>query len=241
MKIAINHLTRMQAGFMCVAGIDLATGLHVRPVLDRQMKIDMLSVHGGLFDIGRIVDLGETRFVGRLPEVEDHRFEAAAARNAGEMPGAEFWGLLQRIAHEKLSLVFGPDLERFGATCAVAASCGLRSLGCYWATGAKLFIDAGRERRRVRFAWPAGGHAFNVPVTDIRLYGSDHVTPCEATISRIAAQIAARPRALVSVGLSRPFRKTTDDPPRHWLQINNVHLEDSPCWTLESCRPPGQA
>ena len=55
MQLVINHLTRMQQGCMCTAGIDLATGLHVRPVLDRQMTIDMLSVYGGPFDIGRIV------------------------------------------------------------------------------------------------------------------------------------------------------------------------------------------
>ena len=47
MRIVVNHLTRMQKGFMCVAGIDLDTRLHVRPVLDRQMPIDLLSVHGG--------------------------------------------------------------------------------------------------------------------------------------------------------------------------------------------------
>jgi hypothetical protein len=37
MQIVINHLTRMQRGFMCVAGVDLATGRHVRPVLASQL------------------------------------------------------------------------------------------------------------------------------------------------------------------------------------------------------------
>jgi hypothetical protein len=240
MQIVVHHLTRMQQGYMCVAGIDLATGLHVRPVLDRQMTIDRLSVHGGVFDIARIVDLGETRFVGRVPDVEDHRFEAAAVRPAGDMPSGEFWELMQRLAQEKLGAIFGPDLECIGSTCVVAETCGLRSLGCYWASGGRLFVDHNRERRRVRFAWQASGHAFNVPVTDIRLYGEDHVTPCETTIGDIAEKLAARPRVLVSVGLSRPFRKKAEDPPRHWLQINNFHLEENPCWTLESCRP-GQA
>jgi hypothetical protein len=100
--------------------------------------------------------------------------------------------------------------------------------------GERLFVDHARERRRVRFTWQAGEHAFNVPVTDIRLYDGDHVTPCEATIRRVAEQIAAGPRVLVSVGLSRPYRKTADEPPRHWLQINNFHLPDNPCWTLQT-------
>src|SRR3990172_1992024 len=101
MLIVVNPLTRMQQGCMCVAGIDLETGLHVRPVLDRQMTIDMLSVHGGPFDMARVVDLGETRFVGKVPEVEDQWFEASSARHLGDMPSDEFWVLLQRAAQEK--------------------------------------------------------------------------------------------------------------------------------------------
>ena len=61
---------------MCVAGIDLESGLHVRPVRDRQMTIDMLSVHGGPFDIARVIDLGQTRFAGKVPKVEDQSFDA---------------------------------------------------------------------------------------------------------------------------------------------------------------------
>ena len=236
MLIVVNHLTRMQQGYMCVAGIDLDTGLHVRPVLNRQMTIDMLSVRGGPFDIARIVDLGKTKFVGKVPELEDHWFDAATAKHAGDMPRSEFWGLLQRTAGEKLGAIFGPDLERVGATCVVAEGCGLHSLGCYWASRGRLFVDHARERRRVRFAWQAGGHSFNVPVTDVRLYGGDHVTPCVATIRRVAEQLGAESRVLVSVGLSRPYRKAADDPPRHWLQINNFHLENNPCWTLQSFR-----
>lgn len=235
MKIVVNHLTRMQQGYMCVAGIDMDTGLHVRPVLDHQMTIDMLSLHGGPFDIGRIVDLGDTRFVGRVPEVEDRWFDAAMVRHTDDMPSDQFWDLLRRAVHEKLGTIFGPDLERVGSTCAVAETAGLRSLGCYWANNGRLFLDDSRDRRRLRFAWNAGGYSFNVPVTDIRLYADDHVTPCEPRIHHLAERLSVESRVLVSVGLSRPYRKSANDPPRHWLQINNFHLADNPCWTLQSC------
>ena len=234
MRIVVNHLTRMQAGCMCVAGIDLATGLHVRPVLDRQMTIEMLSVHGGPFDMARVVELGETRFTGRVPEVEDQWFDAASARHVGDMPSDEFWSLLEGVAHQKLGDIFGPDLERVGSTCAVAETGGLRSLGCYWGSGGRLFVDDSHGRPRIRFSCSTGDHSFNVSVTDIRLFGEDHVTPCRATISRVAEQLAAEPRVLVSVGLSRPYRKTADDPPRHWLQINNFHTPANPTWTLQA-------
>src|SRR3972149_3068972 len=176
MRVVVTHLTRMQEGCMCVAGIDLDTRLHVRPVLDRQLSIGLLSVHGGPFDVARIVDLGETQFVGRVPEVEDQRFDAMAARHVGDVPRDEFWHLIEQLAEEKLGAIFGPDLEPVGATCAVRETHGLRSLGCYWASTGRLFVDHSRERPRIRFAWQAGDHPFTVPVTDIRLYAPDHVT-----------------------------------------------------------------
>jgi hypothetical protein len=235
MKIVVNHLTRMQEGYMCVAGIDLDTGLHVRPVLDRQMRIDMLSVHGGPFDIARIVDLGETRFVGKVPEIEDRWFEADSARHVGDMPAGEFWTLLENSAQQKLGAIFGPELELVGSTCAVVETRGLRSLGCYWASAGRLHVDEKYGRKRIRFSWQAGEHLFNVPVTDIRLYDHDHITPCHAKIEWFNGRIDEQSPNLVSVGLSRPYRKQTDDPPRHWLQINNLHPRHEPCWKLDSC------
>src|SRR5438105_12005767 len=211
MQIVVNHLTRMQEGYMCVAGIDLDSGLHVRPVLDRQMKIDMLSVHGGPFDIGRIVDLGETRFVGQVPEIEDRWFNAHAVRHIGDMAGDEFWTILEKASQQKLGAIFGPDLERFGSTCAVAENGGLRSLGCYWASCGHLLLDEKYDRKRIRFAWRAGEHLFNVPVTDIRLYSADHITPYEDKVHWLNDRLQAHSRTLVSVGLSRPYRKLASD------------------------------
>lgn len=223
---------------MCTAGIDLDTGLCIRPVLDRQLSIDLLSVHGGPFDIGRIVDLGPTRFVGKVPEVEDQLFDAAAARHVGDMPDHEFWTLLERSAQEKLGAIFGPDLERVGSSCAVPETYGLRSLGCYWASSARLFLEDRPSGRKIRFAFHSGEYAFNVPVTDIRLYAADHVTPSEETVEEVAAKIAPLPRVLVSVGLCRPFRKSTGEPARHWLQVNNIHLPKEPRRKLETLPGP---
>jgi hypothetical protein len=164
--------------------------------------------------------------------VEDQWFDAAAAVHTGKMLNDELWGLLEQVAQEKLGAIFGPDLQRVGSTCAVTETHGLRSLGCYWACAGRLVIDSSREQPRIRFCWQAGEHSFNVPVTDIRLYAADHVTPCEETVRRLADQLPTLPRVLVSVGLSRPYRKTAGDPPRHWLQINNFHLRENPGWRL---------
>jgi hypothetical protein len=38
---------------------------------------------------------------------------------------------------------------------------------------------------------------------------------------------------ILSVGLTRPFRRDGNDSARHWLQVNNIHLGDDPLGDLE--------
>ena len=52
MHLVITHLTRMQPGFICVAGIEPDTGKQIRPVLGRCLTRDLLHVNGGAFEIG---------------------------------------------------------------------------------------------------------------------------------------------------------------------------------------------
>lgn len=220
MRIVVNHLTRMQAGCMCVAGIDPDTGRHIRPVLGKQMRVEMLACHGGPFELARIVDLGETRFVGRIPEIEDQLFHAAAAQIAAD----EFRKLLEGTALDDLAAVFGPDLEPRGSTFGVLERHGLRSLGCYWAAEPRLFLEAtATGRRRVRFSFKSHSRSCTVPVTDMRLYAEDHVTPNPERIETLASELRRLPRVLVSIGLSRAYRRTAGEPAIHWLQINNIH------------------
>jgi hypothetical protein len=44
--------------------------------------------------------------------------------------------------------------------------------------------------------------------------------------------LQAGERAIVSVGLSRPFAAGLDEPELHWLQVNGIHLESEPVWQL---------
>ena len=224
MQIVINHLTRMQKGFMCAAGVDPVTGRHVRPVLTSQLRTDMLACHGGPFELGYRVELGETKFVGKVPEIEDRQFEAAAARQLDRVPPDEFWQLLTGLAADSLSDVFGPDLQRIGATsCGVPEFHGLRSLGCYWAHQPQIHLQTTDDHLRIRFDFVEGTNRYRVPVTDIRLYREDHVTPCGSR-----GALATRPgpmfTRLVSVGLSRAYKSSDEHPATHWLQINNLHL-----------------
>ena len=225
MQIVVNHLTRMQKGFMCVAGVDPSTKRHVRPVLGSQMRTSMLARHGGPFELGYRVELGETKFAGKVPEIEDRLFEASAARQLEAVPPDRFWQLISEIAAGELREIFGPDLQPIGAaSCGVCEFHGLRSLGCYWARTASIRVTTAADHQRIRFAFEEGQRRYRVPVTDIRLYGEDHVTPDAAAVESLNAALADHPRVLVSAGLSRAYKSSDDMPAVHWLQINGIHL-----------------
>lgn len=240
MQVVVNHLTRMQKGFVCVAGVDPTTERHVRPVLTSQMRTDMLACHGGPFELGYRVELGETKFVGKVPEIEDRLFEAAAAKRLEAVPPDQFWQLLAKLAADGLAEIFGPDLQPIGAaSCGVHEFHGLRSLGCYWACKATIQLQAAADHQRIRFSFEEGPRRYSVPVTDIRLYGADHVTPNAGAVQSLNLAFADQARVLVSVGLSRAFKSSDEHPAVHWLQINNIHLPPTdprriPCLTQNS-------
>src|SRR5713226_9665027 len=103
----------MRLGYICVAGIDVATGKHARPVLAgaQQLSAALLARNRGPFDMACRVDLGPVKHVGSAPESEDFRFDAQAARQIAHVSPEDFWALLNDIAEPELSTIFGPELK----------------------------------------------------------------------------------------------------------------------------------
>ena len=83
---------------------------------------------------------------------------------------------------------------------------------------------------KIRLRLTDGAYTAWLSVTDLRLYKDDQVTPRPELVGQIAARIAKGARVIVAVGLSRPWQKLDDTAERHWLQVNNIHLEDDPAW-----------
>jgi hypothetical protein len=234
MRIVINHLTRMQRGNMCVAGVDLAAGRLVRPIWGSNLRTRNLARHGGVFDIANVVDLGWTQHCGERPHVEDHRFKPERARIVETWTAGQFWKLLEQQARATLCEIFGPELTERGRSCAIDRGGGRISLGCLrLASPARLYVAHANGRpHKVRLAFSDGQFDVDVGVTDIRLYGADHVTPDVELVSRVAACWQRSKNAIVSVGLTRAFTSSDDYPPLHWLQVNNLHFAEAPCWRL---------
>jgi hypothetical protein len=229
MQILINHLTRMQPGLICTAGIDLETRRHIRPVAGQPLTRSLLSDFDGLLELGRVIDLGPTVFCGQVPEIEDRRFFPEQACVVKPACPIRLWEHSAVVAADKLRSIFGPDLEwynhspHYPGTAVVAEHSGIRSLGCYWAQQAELKIVERNEGKKVRLTFIEDDLRFSVAVTDIRCYQADHNTPDEPAIIELSQRIAGQARTLVSIGLSRASRYSADQSMRHWLQVNNIH------------------
>ncbi|MGB0384503.1 MAG: dual OB domain-containing protein [Ardenticatenaceae bacterium] len=228
MKIIVNHLTRMKPGYFCVAGVDLKTRQHVRPVMAHRLRTPLLARYGGIFDMGAVILLRKTWYVGRPPEIEDHRFDAQRAHRIRDMAPDEFWGLLCEVSDSSLSNIFGDELKQGNLVCTVEKGRGLASLGSlYLPTAPQLWLDA---YNRIRVYIDDGTYRAQVGLTDLRFYEPDHQTPRLDVLEHVKQKIASGVPVILSVGLTRPWQKSRNALAKHWLQANNIHLQDDPTW-----------
>lgn len=219
----------MQPGYVCVAGVDVHALKHVRPVLRHgRLTTDLLRRNGGPLGIASVVDLGPTAYAGHAPELEDHYFDPAKAMWLFDDDPDDYWELLDQVALESLAAIFGPDLEQWDESCTVDVGAGRASLGCLapeecpW-----LYVD---YRGMVRMVLECLTPSVDLSVSDLRLYESDHKTPRRDLVADVQRRIDAGVEVILSLGLTRPWRKQGDTTERHWLQVNNIHLQDEPLW-----------
>jgi hypothetical protein len=214
---------------ICVAGIESETRGHLRPTSGpaNPLSRELLASAGGPFEVGAVVELGETTPVPSPPEVEDQRFDPAAAEQVGRLKPEKYLGLLDSIAQRSIRYCFGPDLKHRGRyKFATEAGRGECSLLC---VRMEEFIALGISD------WGSLQLRFNVaherayaPVTDLRFYEPDQKTIREALVADVAARLRKRTRAWVMFGLSRPWAPPEEEAERHWLQVNGICLEDDP-------------
>jgi hypothetical protein len=236
MEIVVNHLTRMRQGYVCIAGVDIKTYRHIRPILPgTSLGTDLLARNGGPFDMAVVVDLGKVRPNPQRPEIEDHIFSPSSVRKMDTLSEKQFWRLLNEMAKRKLSDIFGKSLEMRGPkSCAVDVGKGEASLGCFLPhPQPKLYVQS-REGKpdQIRIQVNDGCFDLDLGVTDIRMYGEDHVVPDKNVLRDVGGRLRKGEDVILSVGLTRPFSTLSGYPQVHWLQVNNIHLISDPTWQL---------
>lgn len=226
MQIIVSHLTRMKPGYICVAGINPETGKHIRPVLNHdRLSRNLLRKEGGVFEIGALVEIGPTKNVGNAPEMEDHEFSIENLKHVRRLKPNDFWEWLIKTWENKLKSILGNDLEQRSNSCTLDIGTGKASLGNLEPKGSPcLNIDGWGK---IRIAISDGEFNPDLSVTDIRLYKSDQKTARSKVVESLAARLPKTEIAL-AVGLTRAWRKPGDTVERHWLQVNNIHLEEDP-------------
>ena len=90
-----------------------------------------------------------------------------------------------------------------------------------------------QSRGRVRMEFQSGEHEFSLGVTDIRLYCDDHVTPDPEVIERVGRRLEEDTGRDSGCGPDASVPGQPDEPALHWLQVNNIHFADQPCWRLD--------
>lgn len=232
MLIVVNHLTRMEKGYICTAGIDEMSGRHVRPILGGGIRlgINLLAEHGGIFRIGERIELGKTLPKPHPPEVEDHVFNANRAVAIGRLEADDFWKLLSKLARSTLVEIFGPDLQRIGFSSAgTSVGKGIASLGC-WTPSVRpvLHLQTRPEHgEEIHLRIHDGAWELDPRVTDIRLYEGDHCTPDAHRVEEMAERLEKAEGIILCLGLTRAWSPPDSNQKRmHWLQVTNIHLRD---------------
>jgi hypothetical protein len=229
MRIVVNHLTRMSAPRICVAGIDPETLEHVRPTTPPTDLITrrLLREEGGPFAVGAIVDIGRVVPEPSAPETEDHRFRTTSARLVGDVEGGEFLDLLEEVSDSDLDGAFGPALERIGWKYAVESGRGERSLAVVRAHR-RPTLDVDRKYGRLQLRFNDPDPPTYLSVTDVRFFEDDQRTVNADVVDDVSRRLRQGVDAFLMLGLARAYRASNDDRERHWLQLNGLCLADSP-------------
>lgn len=219
----------MSGSRICIAGVDVERGRHVRPVTPATdlLTRQLLAEEGGPLDVGAVIDLGPATPVPSPPETEDHRIATRNLDWVGTLDGDEYWGVLETICEPDLEAAFGGDLERRGWKYAVEAGRGSNSLAVIRARRrADLDIDDRYGKLQLRFNDP--DPPTYLSVTDLRFFEADHRTIRHDVVEDVSDRLDSGVGLYLMLGLARAFRAAGDDRDRHWLQVNGLCLEDRP-------------
>jgi hypothetical protein len=199
-----------------------------------QLRSDMLDCRKGCINMAKVLETGPVRLVGQRPEVEDRVFNPANLKETGVLKPPQFWDLLMKHKRNALEEIFGEDLQPHGNSFVVRPGTGNASLGLLLPQRIpEIEIKEFDGRTRVRVKLFEQDRRSFLSITDLRFCEGDTEKPLKKAVENVSRRLRRGVKAILSVGLTRPWKKPDEDEEFHWLQVNNVHLEDDPAWRVE--------
>lgn len=228
-QLAVTDLTRMQRGYVCVAGIDEA-GQCIRLHMPRVHEQDLVQ-HGvpTLFPSAWVAcDLMDAR--PAPPHTEDYRYAKGSIRFVRRLPVDQWLALLEKSVFASVADIFEqPIVHEAGYY--VRDEQGPRSVGSVVPAAIHEVWygpDAYKSWDYRLGFYDAADTYYRLKITDLTwhrycdtLRGPDTQPP--AIAARLTQQLKAQCKAggiFLRIGLSRGWR---EHPDRCYLQVNGIH------------------
>jgi hypothetical protein len=229
MRIVLNHLTRMDAPRICIAGVDPATGRHIRPTTGplHPLTRGLLASEGGSFALGTLIELGAITPEPDPPETEDHLFQPSRTTVLGELSPNRYLELMSAHARHDLRSIFGDELMRHGWNYATDKHHGSVSLGIL-RVKRRPDLEVDDRYGKLRLRLNEEPKPVFLSVTDVRFVEADHKTIKTDIVADLRVRMQRGVEVLLMLGLARAFAKPGDDRERHWLQVNGICMADQP-------------
>ena len=229
MRLLITDLTYMRGG-VCIAGINIETLKHIRPVLSYgQIQRDFIKENN--ICPGAIVRFALTpkRDI-KPPHIEDHIFE-----------NAEFIKFVNQVEwYERLSACADTSLKSAFGNCitenkGIIPHTDTSSLAIIKLTGniRVNFFDSDSGAIlpfKMRLTFSSDGIYYHLPVTDLQFidYCNGYFLSSrkrEELKRELEGLINSSEHIFLSIGLTRPFKKSEDSQELCYLQVNSIYSE----------------
>jgi len=224
-ELAVTDLTRMSAGFVCVAGYTHG-GEPIRLAAPRLHEVDIAAEGKPIVFPGAVVTCDLLEHLPDPPHTEDHSFDRYSLRLVRRLQGSAWQTVLEHSLFDSASDIFEQPIVHDSGYY-IQEGNGARSVGTLQPRGMAQATYAigedGTWTYRVGF-YDQAGQFYRLKVTDLTwnaycesLRGPD-LEP-QAIAARLT-QLLKSQRVSLRIGLSRKWAK---NPGRCYLQLNGIY------------------
>jgi hypothetical protein len=227
--VAITDLTRMQGGYVCVAG-QAEGGEWVRLSAPRPHELELVVDGQAVLFPGAVVECDLQQHQPQPPHTEDYRYDPGSVRRLGRLAPEAWRSVLEQACFGSVREIFEQTIHDDHGRYILDGS-GPRSLGTIQPAAIHQVHYAADATKKWDYRlgfYDAADAYYRLKITDLTwhrycdsLRGPDSQPP--AIAARLTQQLKAQRRAggvFLRIGLSRGWR---EHPDRCYLQINGIY------------------